>query len=191
MKNKRENIKSIIEIIDNTYADEKTFLRYSSPYELFVAVILSAQCTDKRVNEITPSLFAVANTPQSMIELGGERLAEIIKSGGMYNMDELLTLPGVGRKTANVILSNIYNADAIAVDTHVFRVSNRTGLADERTPYATEAALMKVIDKSMWSAMHYKLILHGRTVCTARSPKCAVCPVNPYCAYYQNLNKRK
>lgn len=207
----KECINKIITILDNAYEDVKTFLNYSSAYELFVAVILSAQCTDKRVNEITSNLFKIANTGEKILDLGREELQSLIKSGGLSevkskniinateiiinkfdgivpdNIEDLLTLPGVGRKTANVILSHIYNKDAIAVDTHVFRVSNRLGLADEKTPYATEAALNKAIDRQMWSKMHYKLILHGRNICTARNPKCDICTVNNYCLYYKNL----
>ncbi|NMC57238.1 MAG: endonuclease III [Eubacteriaceae bacterium] len=206
----KEITNKIIASLDNEYEDVKTFLNYSSAYELLIAVILSAQCTDRRVNEITSNLFRIANTPQMILDLGRENLQRLIKSGGLSevkskniieaskiiidkfrgivpdNMEDLLILPGVGRKTANVILSHVYNKDAIAVDTHVFRVSNRIGLADEKTPYATEAALMSAIDRSMWSKMHYKLILHGRNVCTARNPKCDKCAVNNYCLYYKN-----
>lgn len=206
----KECINKIIALLDNSYEDIKTFLNFSSAYELFIAVILSAQCTDKRVNEITSNLFTIADTPQKILDLGREKLRLLIKSGGLSevkskniiesskiiidkfggcvpdNMEDLLSLPGVGRKTANVILSHIYNKDAIAVDTHVFRVSNRIGLANEKTPYATEEALMRAIDRSMWSKMHYKLILHGRNICTARNPKCDKCAVNNYCLYYKN-----
>lgn len=211
----KECINKIIVLLDKAYEDVKTFLNYSSGYELFVAVILSAQCTDMRVNKITSDLFKTANTPQMVLDLGKEKLQQLIKSGGLSetkskniikaskiiidefhgvvpdNMEDLLSLPGVGRKTANVILSHIYNKDAIAVDTHVFRVSNRIGLADEKTPYATEKALMRTIDKSMWSRMHYKLILHGRNICTARNPKCDKCAVNNYCLYYKNQKEIK
>lgn len=206
----KECINKIVALLDSAYDDVKTFLNYSSAYELFIAVILSAQCTDKRVNEITSDLFKIANTPQKILDLGCDLLRTLIKSGGLSdvksrniiqatkiiidkfngkvpdNIQDLLTLPGIGRKTANVILSHIYNKDAIAVDTHVFRVSNKLGLVQEKTPYATELALMNAIDKSMWNRMHYKLILHGRNVCTARNPKCDICAVNNYCLYYKN-----
>jgi endonuclease-3 len=201
----------VIYKLNEAYEDVQTFLNYSSPYELFVAVILSAQCTDKRVNEITSTLFKIADTPQQMLSLGRERLASIIKSGGLYQnkskniilasemiiknfssqvpdtMEDLLTLPGVGRKTANVILSHIYKKDAIAVDTHVFRVSNRIGLVDEKNPDDTERALMDVIDKDLWSKMHFKLILHGRNTCTARNPKCSICIINDICLYFKKF----
>jgi endonuclease-3 len=204
-------INQVIHRLNEAYEDVDTFLTYSSAYELFVAVILSAQCTDKRVNEITSTLFKIANTPQQMISLGQERLAAIIKSGGLYQnkskniiaaseiiiqkfnsrlpdtMEDLLMLPGVGRKTANVILSHIYKKDAIAVDTHVFRVSNRIGLVDEKDPDKTEQALMSVIDKNLWSKMHFKLILHGRNTCTARNPKCSICIINDICLYFKKL----
>lgn len=215
MKNtlNKTQIDQVITALNEYYEDVETFLNYESAYELFIAVILSAQCTDKRVNEITSTLFKTANTPQQILNLGQEKLAQMIKSGGLSqnkskniiaatemiinkfgsqvpdSMEDLLTLPGVGRKTANVILSHIYKKDAIAVDTHVFRVSNRIGLVDEKNPNNTEKALMNVIDKSLWSKMHYKLILHGRNTCTARNPKCSICIINNNCLYFKNLKK--
>lgn len=217
MKNtlNKTQIDQVITALNEYYEDVETFLNYESAYELFIAVILSAQCTDKRVNAITSTLFKIANTPQQILNLGQEQLAQLIKSGGLSqnkskniiaatemiinkfssqvpdNMEDLLTLPGVGRKTANVILSHIYKKDAIAVDTHVFRVSNRIGLVDEKNPTNTEIALMHVIDKSLWSKMHYKLILHGRNTCTARNPKCSICIINDNCLYFKNLKKSK
>lgn len=215
MKNtlNKTQIDQVITALNEYYEDVETFLNYESAYELFIAVILSAQCTDKRVNEITSTLFKTANTPHQILNLGQEKLAQMIKSGGLSqnkskniiaatemiinkfgsqvpdSMEDLLTLPGVGRKTANVILSHIYKKDAIAVDTHVFRVSNRIGLVDEKNPNNTEKALMNVIDKSLWSKMHYKLILHGRNTCTARNPKCSICIINNNCLYFKNLKK--
>ncbi len=206
----KQEVHTIVSLLDNAYEDVATFLHYSSPYELLIAVILSAQCTDIRVNQITTELFAHASTPQQILALGTEGLTQYIKSAGLFRskskniiaatemildrfdgevpntMEQLLTLPGVGRKTANVVLSHAFGQDTIAVDTHVFRVSNRIGLVCEKDPIATEFALMKVLDQSMWSKMHYKLILHGRRVCAARSPKCEDCLIHAYCLTYRN-----
>lgn len=206
---------AVATLLDDAYEDVAAFLRYSTPYELLIAVILSAQCTDIRVNQITSVLFAHANTPQQILALGEDGLIRYIQSAGLYRskskniiaatkrildhfdgkvpdrMEELLTLPGVGRKTANVVLSHAFGQDAIAVDTHVFRVSNRIGLVCEKDPTATEFALMKALDKSMWSRMHYKLILHGRRVCTARNPKCDQCIVSAHCLFYQKKQKSR
>ncbi|MGI6348879.1 MAG: endonuclease III [Eubacteriaceae bacterium] len=211
----KKEVQSIVALLDDSYEDVAAFLHYSTPYELLIAVILSAQCTDTRVNKITAALFADANTPQQILALGTEGLTRYIKSAGLYrskskniiaatemllerfdgkvpnNMEDLLTLPGVGRKTANVVLSHAFGQDAIAVDTHVFRVSNRLGLVCEKDPVATEFALMKVLDKNMWSKMHYKIILHGRKICTARSPKCDACMLNTYCLYWQKQQKSR
>jgi len=210
MPKQNENNKKIISTLDTLYDNEGTFLNYSTPYELFIAVILSAQCTDKRVNEVTKHLFKTANTPEQILNLGCERLKSLIKSCGLYktkakniiaatkiicekydgkipnNFDDLISLPGVGRKTANVLLANIYKQDAIAVDTHVYRVANRTGLATGKNAETVEESLKRVIDKSMWSDMHCKLIMHGRTVCTARNPKCQSCAINTCCRHFNN-----
>ena len=188
-----------------TYPDVKCALNYETPYELLIATILSAQCTDVRVNIITAELFKKYNTPYKMIELTEEELGEKIKSCGLYrnkskniiastamlisefngevpdNMEELLKLPGVGRKTANVVLANAFGVPAIAVDTHVFRVSNRLGIAKGKTPDEVEQGLMKAVPKDMWGYAHHLLIAHGRNRCAARKPKCEECPLAPYC----------
>jgi endonuclease-3 len=201
-------IDKIIEILINSYPDAKAELNYTSPYELLVATILSAQCTDIRVNIITKELFKRANSPRMMIDLGLENIKDIIKSCGMYNQkakniyisskilidkfncevpkdrDTLMTLPGVGRKTANVVISNAFSIQAIAVDTHVFRVSKRLGLSNGKNEFEVEQGLEKNIDNNLWTHMHHALILHGRRVCMARNPKCNECNVKDLCKYY-------
>lgn len=183
-------------------------LDFSTPFELLVAVILSAQCTDKRVNMITKDLFRSLNTPKQFAEVPQEKLEKMIHSCGFYHnkakniigcskailerfggqvpqtVDELVTLDGVGRKTANVVVSVAFGGQAIAVDTHVFRVANRIGLANAKTPDEVEQQLMSAIPKDSWSKSHHLLIFHGRYVCNARKPKCDECAVRDYCDYY-------
>ena len=197
----------IINLLSKEYPDAKPQLKYTSNYELLVAVILSAQCTDERVNKVTEILFKDYNTPEKMVTLTFEELSKIILPCGLYNakaknilsasnsiiekfngevpsnFNDLISLAGVGRKTADVMVSVAFNGDAIAVDTHVFRVSNRIGLVKEDTPYKTELALMKVIDKSLWSKSHHYLIFHGRRVCKARNPDCQNCVIKNLCRY--------
>ncbi|WP_097026537.1 endonuclease III [Clostridium peptidivorans] len=204
----KKNIDNVIKILGETYPNAECELNFKSPYELLVATILSAQCTDKRVNVVTSELFKEYNTPEKMVSLTEEELGEKIRSCGFYKnkskniletsksiiiehsgevpktMEELIRLPGVGRKTANVVLSNAFGVPAIAVDTHVFRVSNRIGIAHGNTPEQVEDELMKNIPKDMWSITHHYLIWHGRNICKARKPDCEVCPVAPYCEYY-------
>ncbi len=200
----------ILDILKETYPDVKCALNYETPYELLIATILSAQCTDVRVNIITAELFKEYNTPYKMIELREEELGEMIQSCGLYrnkskniiaatamlisefngevpdNMEELLKLPGVGRKTANVVLANAFGVPAIAVDTHVFRVSNRLGIAKGKTPDEVENGLMKTVPKDMWGYAHHLLIAHGRNLCAARKPKCEECPLAPYCEAFNS-----
>ncbi len=195
----------IVSILEKTYPNAKPALCYSSPFELLVAVILSAQCTDVRVNLVTKELFKTYNTPQKMLELDEATLGELIKSCGLYNskakhilsasrsivenfggqvpatLDELQTLDGVGRKTANVVFSVAFSGDAIAVDTHVFRVSRRIGFSCSNTPLGVEKDLQKLIDKNKWSKCHHYLIYHGRNVCKAQSPKCSNCQLFELC----------
>ncbi len=202
-----QKAKLIIEKLESVYLGAKPALEFSSDYELLVAVILSAQCTDERVNKVTAVLFKNYNTPQKMLELSKEELAKIIFPCGLNNskakhileasrsildrfdgkvpstLEDLRTLSGVGRKTANVVYSVAFNGDAIAVDTHVQRVSNRIGLAKSGNPLTTEKQLMKKIDKNMWSKSHHYLIYHGRRICTARNPKCKSCILNLECEY--------
>lgn len=201
------NKRKIIEIIKREYQDPKCELNFSSPFELLVAVVLSAQCTDKRVNQVTSVLFKEYNTANKIAEMKLEELEEIIRPCGFYHnkakaikslsedivyrfngefpktKTELKTLSGVGEKTANVVVSLIYNEPAIAVDTHVFRVSNRLGLADASTPEKTQKQLEEVLDRADWSKMHYALVLHGRYVCKAIKPKCEECALKQFCKY--------
>ena len=185
----------------------KSELTYHNPYTLVVAVVLSAQATDTGVNKATKELFAKVRTPQAMVALGLDRLKGQIKSIGLYNtkakniiaLSQLLirdhggkvprdraaleALPGVGRKTANVVLNVAFGEPTMAVDTHVFRVSNRTGLAPGKTPLAVEQKLLKVIGAQWMDHAHHWLILHGRYTCVARKPKCTQCAVNDLCAF--------
>jgi len=208
-----KNVESIISELIKTYPDVKCALNFHSPYELLIATILSAQCTDVRVNIITSELFKKYNTAEVMVKLTEEELGEKIKSCGLYknksknilaasemlinefngnvpdNMEELLKLPGVGRKTANVVLSNAFDVPAIAVDTHVFRVSNRIGISRGKTPEQVEKGLMESIPLDLWSLSHHLLIKHGRTLCTARNPKCMQCPISGACEYNKEINK--
>ena len=200
----------IVKTLLDTYPDAKCELEYKTPYELLVATVLSAQSTDVRVNIVTKELFKNYNTPEKILKLGEEKLMEYIKSIGFYNvkskniialshlliqnydsqvpdeMDELLKLPGVGRKTANVVLSNCFGVPAIAVDTHVFRVSTRLGFSDKKDPLQVEQDLMKKISKKYWTDAHHAFIFHGRRICKARNPICELCSVQSYCKFYKN-----
>ena len=199
--------KEIIEKLNSVYYGAKPALNFASEYQLLVAVILSAQCTDERVNKVTAVLFQNYDTPEKMLELSIEELSKIILPCGLNNskskhilqatksivenfggkvpsnLKDLQSLSGVGRKTANVVYSVAFGGDAIAVDTHVQRVSNRIGLAKSDNPLTTEKQLMKRIDKKMWSKSHHYLIYHGRRVCTARSPKCQSCVLLSLCEF--------
>ena len=199
-------------ILAKAIPSPKSELDHSSPFELLVAVILSAQATDKSVNVATRKLFPVANTPKKMAALGEEGLADYIKTIGLYRgkaknvvttsrtllekhggevprtREELEALPGVGRKTANVVLNVAFGEPTIAVDTHVFRVSNRTGLAPGNDPLEVELKLLKVVPKKYLREAHHYLILHGRYTCVARKPLCGKCPVFAQCGFAE---KRK
>lgn len=194
-----------LRILEETYSGAIPELKFNSAFELLVAVILSAQCTDKRVNLVTSELFPTANTPEKILKLGQEKLEELIRPCGYFrakakhiigasekilreyggevpaDFDELIKLPGVGRKTANVVTSVAFKNPAIAVDTHVFRISNRTKIAEGQTPLEVELGLQKIIPKEKWSDAHHWLIWHGRLICSARSPKCKICPLNKIC----------
>lgn len=200
-----EKRKEMLNILSETYAGAKCALNYETPYELLVSTILSAQCTDERVNMVTSELYKEYDTPEKMVTLTEEELGKKIKSCGFYknksknilgasrellikhegnvpsSMEELISLPGVGRKTANVVMSNAFNIPAIAVDTHVFRVSNRTGLAKGKTPDQVEEKLRKNIPRNMWSDAHHYIIWHGRKICKARKPQCEACPIEAQC----------
>ncbi len=201
----KTKIRKFFEHLQAANPEPETELRYNSPFELLVAVILSAQSTDVGVNKATDKLFAVANTPAGMLQLGEEGLKRYISSLGLYNnkarniiaaceilqrdfngevpreRKALESLPGVGRKTANVVLNVLFDQPTVAVDTHIFRVANRTGLASGKTPRQVEDGLMRVIPKAYLRHAHHWLVLHGRYICTARKPKCAECPVIHEC----------
>lgn len=195
----------MLQRFQDQYGIMKPALHYKSPFELLVAVVLSAQCTDERVNIVTAGMFPKYNRPEKMITLGVEGLEEKIKTCGLYHskaknliatcgilcekyggevpesFEELVKLPGVGRKTANVLVSILFNTPAIAVDTHVFRVSNRLHLATGTTPLEVEKVLQKAIPKEWWSRAHHWLIWHGRRVCKARKPLCDNCFLSDLC----------
>jgi len=192
--------------------DPRSELEFLSPYTLLVAVVLSAQATDASVNKATPALFAVADTPEKMVALGEARIQEFIKTIGLYrtkaknlvklsemliaeyggevprSRDALQRLPGVGRKTANVVLNVAFREPTIAVDTHIFRVGNRTGLAPGKTPDEVEARLEKAVPTHYKLNAHHWLILHGRYVCVARKPNCTACAVRDLCAFKGKTN---
>lgn len=204
-----KNIKQILKILEQYYGYTTTALEYGTPFQLLVSTMLAAQTTDVRVNIVTKELFKIAPDARSMSRLSLEQLEDIIKTVGLYRMkaknilatsailaekydgdipttrEECMKLPGVGRKTANVALSISKNVPAIAVDTHVFRVSNRIGLANAKNELQTELQLMKKIPKQKWLEAHHWLIWHGRKICRAHNPLCEECPINKYCKFYQ------
>ncbi|MDE7330238.1 MAG: endonuclease III [Clostridia bacterium] len=206
MENTKVN--SILEGLASLYPNAVPALKFNSAYELLVAVILSAQCTDERVNKVTAVLFENYNTPEKMITLTQEELEKYIFSCGFYRnkaahiisashdilekfggevpstLGELKTLAGVGQKTANVVYSVWFGGDAIAVDTHVFRVSNRLGISEGKTPAKVEEGLCAVIPKELWSKAHHYLIYHGRRVCHSQKPDCTSCTLKDWCKYY-------
>jgi endonuclease-3 len=201
----RVPVKKILAALAAAYPDARTALHFQDPFQLLVATMLSAQCTDKTVNGVTPALFARAATPAEMAALPVEELGALIQRCGLWRSKAqhihdacvmlaaehgnevpadhaaLVRLPGVGRKTANVVVSNAFAIPAIAVDTHVFRVANRLGLAAARTPEETERQLMRRIPRRDWASAHHWLIWHGRQVCVARNPRCTACTLLPLC----------
>ncbi|EFH92488.1 endonuclease III [Finegoldia magna] len=205
-----EKINKILDDLDSLYPNAKAGLDFTTPFELLIATILSAQCTDVRVNKVTSVLFKEHNTPKTILDLGVDGLAKYIKSCGLYktkskniintcnvlyhdydskvpdNIDELMKLPGVGRKTANVVVSNAFGTPAIAVDTHVFRVTNRIGIVNEKDVLSTEMALMQEIPRDRWSKSHHLFIWHGRNLCKARNPRCEECILNDRCKFYNS-----
>lgn len=212
---KKERFEKVIDYFSKNHPIAETELNYDNPYQLLVAVILSAQCTDKRVNIVTPALFNAFPVPEVMAVASSDEVFEYIKSisypnnkakhlVGMAKMlvtefkgvvpseiNELIKMPGVGRKTANVIASVVYDKPAMAVDTHVFRVSNRLGLTtNSKTPLETEKQLIKYIPENKVAVAHHWLILHGRYVCIARNPKCMECEIKMYCKYFEALSKK-
>lgn len=198
----------ILKELERLYPDARPALEYGTPYELLIAVILSAQCTDDRVNKVTKVLFKEHNTPRTMLELSQEELEKYIFSCGFYHnkaahilsasrdilekfggevpsdREGLKSLAGVGQKTANVVYAVAFGGDAIAVDTHVFRVSNRLGLAHADTPEKTELQLENAIPREEWSRAHHWLIYHGRQVCHSQRPDCIICTLSKLCPYF-------
>ncbi|MDO5026848.1 MAG: endonuclease III [Tissierellia bacterium] len=211
---RKDEKEKAIDIILNLYPDAKAELNFTNAFELLIATILSAQCTDVRVNIVTDKLFEKYKSPEDYIRADIRDLEEDIRTCGLYkskakniklcsqqliekfnsqvpsNLDDLQSLAGVGRKTANVVASNAFGIPAIAVDTHVFRVSNRIGLAKAKDVLNTELQLQKAIPKDKWTKAHHALIFHGRRVCSARNPKCDQCPVSDICLFYKNSVKR-
>ena len=203
----REKRAQIFDRLQAANPNPTTELVYRSPFELLVAVILSAQATDRSVNKATGPLFAVADTPGTMLQLGESGLRQHIRTIGLFNTkakniiatcrileerhggnvprrrEELEALPGVGRKTANVVLNTAFGEPTMAVDTHIFRVANRTGIAKGNTPLAVEKRLLRLVPAEYLKDAHHWLILHGRYVCTARRPRCPTCPIADLCEY--------
>ena len=207
---KKNEAINILDILKTTYPDAKCSLDFTTPFELLVAVILSAQCTDERVNKTTPNIFTNYSTPEDFVKMPLETLEELVHPCGFYKnkaknikltakkivdefngivpetMEELLSLPGVGRKTANVVMLEAFNKpQGIAIDTHAKRLSNRIGFSKEETPEKIEKDLLKIFPYEYLKDVNHILIYHGRAICTARSPKCANCLINEYCNYYK------
>jgi len=203
---RKERVLEIIELLEKEYPKAKTALHYSSPLEILVATILSAQCTDKRVNIVTKSLFKKYRTAEDYAHADLAELEEDIRSTGFYRnkakniknagrmlvekydsqvprtMEEILELPGVARKTANIVLSNAYGIiEGVAVDTHVLRLAQRLGFTENKNPDKIEKDLMEIVPKSHWKRITDLLIFHGRNVCIARKPKCSICSLNKIC----------
>ncbi len=204
---------SVLNELEKLYPDAQPALHFESAYELLVAVILSAQCTDERVNKVTEVLFRDYDTPDKMLTLTQAELEKYIFSCGFYRnkaahilsasadimqkfggqvpetLDELKTLAGVGQKTANVVYAVAFGGNAIAVDTHVFRVSNRLGIAKGKTPAKVEEGLRAVIPEDKWGKAHHYLIYHGRRVCHSQKPDCVNCTLKDFCEFYENTAK--
>lgn len=200
---------SVVEKLGELYPDAKCALNFSTPFELLIATMLSAQCTDVRVNMVTARLFQKYDGPSDYAGVPLETLQEDIREVGLFRTkaqniiaasqqllgrfggrvptrrDALTSLPGVGRKTANVVLSNAFDIPAFAVDTHVLRVSNRIGMANGKTPEQVEQQVCRRIPKEFWTVTHHRLIHHGRQICVARKPKCSMCPLHEECQYYR------
>ena len=205
----KNNIVEIIQILKKHYPEAECSLNFSSPFHLLVAVMLSAQCTDERVNKITPNLFKKCNTPEDFIQIDINELEDLIHSAGFYknkaknlkscslklvnefnslvpkDMETLITLPGIGRKSANVILLDAYGISiGIAVDTHVKRISNRIGFSKQTKPEKIEQDLINSIPNKYLKDVNHLFVWHGRYTCIARKPKCEICPITKYCEFY-------
>ncbi len=202
----KKDVTKIIEILKDTYPDAKCSLDFTTPFEMLIAVILSAQCTDERVNKTTPNIFAKYSTPEDFANMDILELEDLVHPCGFYKnkaknikatakiivekyngkvpetMDELMSLPGVGRKTANVVMLEAFNnPQGIAVDTHCRRVSNKLGLSSEKEPEKIEQDLLKLIPKKYYKDVNHIFVWHGRYTCTARNPKCTGCPLRKFC----------
>jgi endonuclease-3 len=203
----RNQALNLIKLLDKTIKNPKTSLKYRNKFTLLTSVVLSAQCTDVNVNNVTKNIYKKHYTPKHFVNLGISKIRNLIKSIGLFNnkakniyqlskillekyqskvpgkFEDLILLPGVGRKTANVILNEVFNKPTIAVDTHVFRVGNRTGLSNGKNPEQVENQLLKIIPKKHIKKAHHLILLHGRYVCKARNPLCKKCVINKICLY--------
>ncbi len=202
----------IIELLKKAYPDAKCSLDFNSPFEMLIAVILSAQCTDERVNKTTPNIFKKYNTPEDFANMDILLLESLIHPCGFYKnkaknikaisqilvnkynskvpntMEELISLPGVGRKTANVIMLEAFNSPkGVAVDTHCKRIANRIGFSNQKDPQKIEQDLLNIFPKKYYYDLNHVLIWHGRNICQARNPKCEICPISNYCNYFKNI----
>ncbi|MDI6852289.1 MAG: endonuclease III [Deltaproteobacteria bacterium] len=207
----KEKIKPILELLDKHYADAHVTLDFTNPLELVVATVLSAQCTDVRVNQVTPTLFKKYPNAQAYADAPLEELEEDIRPTGFFHnkaksikgfcqalvenyggqvpdsLEALVKLPGVGRKTANVVLGNAFGIPGVVVDTHCGRVAQRLGLTKQTDPVKIEFELMELVPKEKWTKFSHQMIWHGREICTSRNPKCPKCPLLPYCDYGQTV----
>lgn len=209
----QQKVQAILEVLEKHYPHVKVALHFSNPLELLIATILSAQCTDERVNQVTARLFKKYKTAQDYATADLKELEEDIKPTGFFKnkarhiksccqtlleqhqgevpatLEELTALPGVGRKTANVVLGNAFGTPGIVVDTHVRRITQRLGLTSHKDPVKIERDLMKLIPKEKWTRFSLQLTWHGRTICQARKPRCEACPLKHWCDYYQKRQK--
>jgi len=211
--NHKTDILNFIKILKNTYPDAKCSLNFTTPFELLVAVILSAQCTDERVNKTTPTIFTKYSSPEDFANINIDELEQLIHPCGFYKnkaknikstaniivekynsqvpntMEDLTSLPGVGRKTANVVLLNAFGiAEGIAIDTHAKRISNRLGFTCESAPENIEKDLLKIFPKEYLKDINHLFMWHGRNICIARNPKCNLCPISKYCNHFNSNN---
>ena len=204
--NKNKALK-LIQLLNESIKNPKTSLKYRNQFTLLTSVVLSAQCTDVNVNNVTKNIYKKYYTPKHFIDLGINKIRDLIKSIGLFNnkaknlyylskillekhqsrvpnnLEDLILLPGVGRKTANVVLNEVFNKPTIAVDTHVFRVANRTGLSNGKKPEQVENQLLKILHKKYLKKAHHLILLHGRYTCKARNPLCKICVINKVCLY--------
>lgn len=206
----KKKVKKVSKLLFETYPEATCSLDYQEPLQLLIATILAAQCTDLRVNIVTKDLFKKYKSAEDFARVNPEELEQDIKSTGFYrnkakniigccqklikehdgkvpnNMEALVALPGVGRKTANVVLSNIYNIPGIIVDTHCIRLSNRIGFTDNEDPAKIENDLMEIVPKKDWSKFSNNLVYHGRAICDAKKPKCEICPISEHCRFFNS-----